>query len=198
MFNSTFKIVYFVLFMIISIVRKFYTSKQRKKAMLIEKKSGGEIFFLVLNAIGMIIPLIYVFTSSLDFANYYMPDWVGWLGLVLFMDATWLLYLSHRDLGRHWTITVGLREDHKLVTKGIYKHIRHPMYAAHILWAIAQPLILPNWIAGFSFIIPQILMYWFRVGEEEQMMLEHFGEEYRTYVGTTGRILPKIGREKSD
>jgi len=192
MFNSTFKIVYFVLFMIISIVRKFYTSKQRKKAMLIEKKSGGEIFFLVLNAIGMIIPLIYVFTSSLDFANYYMPDWVGWLGLVLFMDATWLLYLSHRDLGRHWTITVGLREDHKLVTKGIYKHIRHPMYAAHLVWAIAQIMMLHNWIAGYSFIITMLPFYLYRSRREEEMLIEEFGDEYRDYKQKTGALFPKF------
>ena len=192
MFNSTFKIVYFVLFMTISIVRKFYTSKQRKKAMLIEKKSGGDIFFLVLNAIGMIIPLIYVFTSSLDFANYYMPDWVGWLGLVLFMDATWLLYLSHRDLGRHWTITVGLREDHKLVTKGIYKQIRHPMYAAHLVWAIAQIMMLHNWIAGYSFIITMLPFYLYRSRREEEMLIEEFGDEYRDYKQKTGALFPKF------
>ena len=192
MFNSTFKIVYFVLFMTISIVRKFYTSKQRKKAMLIEKKSGGDIFFLVLNAIGMIIPLIYVFTSCLDFANYYMPDWVGWLGLVVFMDATWLLYLSHRDLGRHWTITVGLREDHKLVTKGIYKQIRHPMYAAHLVWAIAQIMMLHNWIAGYSFIITMLPFYLYRSRREEEMLIDEFGKEYRDYKQRTGALFPKF------
>ena len=76
MFNTTFKIVYFVLFMVISTVRKYFTSKQAKKGMAKDKRTGLDIFFLVINGIGMIIPLIYVFTSKLDFANYYLPDWV--------------------------------------------------------------------------------------------------------------------------
>lgn len=192
MFNSTFKIVYFVLFMVISIVRKIYTGKQRKKAMVFEKKSGGEIFFLVLNAVGMIIPLIYVFTSNLDFANYYLPDWVGWLGLVVFIGAIWLLYLSHRDLGRHWTITVGLREDHKLITKGIYKHIRHPMYAAHLVWAIAQIMMLHNWIAGYCFIVTMVPFYLYRAGREEDMLIDQFGKEYWNYKQKTGALFPRI------
>jgi len=178
--------------MVISILRKFYTSKQRKKAIVIEKKGSGEIFFLVLNAIGMIIPLIYVFTSRLDFANYYLPDWVGWLGLVVFMDAIWLLYLSHRDLGRYWTITVGLREDHKLVTKGIYKYIRHPMYAAHLVWAIAQIMMLHNWIAGYCFIITMLPFYFYRARREEDMLIDQFGKEYWKYKQKTGALFPKF------
>ena len=116
MFNSIFKIVYFVEFMIISVIRKYFTQKQHREKVAIDKKTGLEIFLLVINGIGMIIPLIYVFTSRLDFANYYLPDWVGWLGALLFLDAMWILFKSHADLGRHWIATVGMREDHKLVT----------------------------------------------------------------------------------
>ena len=66
------------------------------------------------------------------------------------------------------------------------------MYAAHLLWAIAQPLILTNWIAGFCFLIPQIAQYWLRVDSEEQMMLEYFGDDYREYMEITGRLFPKL------
>jgi protein-S-isoprenylcysteine O-methyltransferase Ste14 len=53
-------------------------------------------------------------------------------------------------------------------------------------------LVLINWIAGFSFLIPQIAQYWLRVGSEEEMMIEHFGDEYRLYTETTGRLFPKF------
>jgi protein-S-isoprenylcysteine O-methyltransferase Ste14 len=157
-----------------------------------DKKTGLEIFYLVINGIGMIIPLVYVFTSKLDFANYYLPEWAGWLGAVIFLDAIWLLFLSHRDLGRHWTATVGVRDEHKLITTGIYKYIRHPMYAAHLVWAIAQILILHNWIAGYSFIVTMIPFYFYRKRKEEEMLLEEFGEEYRVYKQKTGALLPKF------
>ena len=192
MFNSTFKIVYFVLFMVISTVRKYFTSKQAKKGMAKEKRTGLDIFFLIINGIGMVIPLIYVFTSKLDFANYYLPDWVGWLGVLIILDAAWLLFLSHRDLGRHWTISVGLREGHTLITTGIYKYLRHPMYAAHLVWAIGQILILHNWIAGYSFIVTMLPFYFYRSRKEEEMLIEEFRDEYLEYKQKTGALFPKF------
>jgi protein-S-isoprenylcysteine O-methyltransferase Ste14 len=41
--------------------------------------------------------------------------------------------------------TLEVREQHALVTTGVYSRVRHPMYSA---WALAQALLLPNWIAG--------------------------------------------------
>lgn len=192
MFNSTFKVVYFILFMVITIVRKYFTGKQARKGMVKEKRTGLEIFFLFINGIGMVIPLIYVFTSRLDFADYYLPEWVGWLGVFIILDAAWLLFLSHRDLGRHWTVTVGLREGHSLITSGIYQYIRHPMYAAHLVWAIGQILILHNWIAGYSFIITMLPFYFHRTKREEEMLIEEFGNEYSEYKQKTGALFPKF------
>jgi protein-S-isoprenylcysteine O-methyltransferase Ste14 len=192
MFNSTFKAVYFILFMLITIIRKYFTSRQVKKGMAKEKRTWLDIFFLFIISIGMVIPLVYVFTSRLDFADYYLPDWVGWLGVLLILDAAWLLFLSHRDLGRYWTISVGLREGHTLITTGIYQYIRHPMYAAHLVWAIGQILILHNWIAGYSFIVTMLPFYFYRSRKEEEMLMEEFGDEYREYRDKTGALFPKF------
>ena len=53
---------------------------------------------------------------------------------------------------------------------------------------------LPNWIAGWAALVCFLPVYWLRVPHEEQMMLEHFEEEYRWYVNRTGRITPRFGR----
>jgi len=195
MFNSIFKIIYFAELVLITTVRSAGTAKYRREATKDNRSSTPDSILLGLNGIGMIIPIFYVFSTWLDFADYSLPGWLSWIGVVLFAAAAVLLWLTHHAMGRNWTPTLGFREDHALVTDGIFKYIRHPMYAAHLLWALAQPLILTNWIAGFCFIIPQILMYWLRVGSEEQMMLEHFGEEYRSYMTKTGRLLPKSIKE---
>ncbi|MCG8306864.1 MAG: isoprenylcysteine carboxylmethyltransferase family protein [Cytophagales bacterium] len=192
MFNNVFKIVYFVLFMLAFVVRKVFTASNRKREFIVEKKSPWDVLLLTFDGIGMLIPLVYVFGSGLDFADYPMPQWVGWAGVVLFMDAILLLYLSHAHLGKNWSPVLGIQKDHTLVTSGIYAYIRHPMYAAHLLWAIAQMLMLHNWIAGFSFIAVMIPHYLIRVGKEEQMMIDRFGEEYRAYMKTTGRVVPKF------
>ena len=140
----------------------------------------------------MILPIINVFSTVLDFADYALPNWLGWAGIVLFAFAIWLLWRSHHDLGRHWTVTVALRFEHELITGGVYKYMRHPMYSAHLLWAIAQIMILHNWIAGYSFLIAQIPFYVIRIKNEEAMMIEQFGADYEAYMKKTGRLIPKL------
>ena len=198
MFNSFFKIIYFIQLIIITAVRSAGTAKYKREKTADDRSSTLDTALLALNGVGMLVPIFYVFSTWLDFADYSLPAWLSWIGAALFALAAFLLHLTHRALGRSWTPTLGLREDHQLVTDGIIKYIRHPMYAAHILWAIAQPLILANWIAGFSFLLPQILQYVSRVGDEESMMLEVFGEQYQEYMDSTGRLLPKVSRKKAN
>jgi len=197
MFNSVFKIVYFVEFLLIAAVRKAHTAQYRTLKTVLDRKTLLDMVLLGLVGIGMLIPLVYIFSSALDFADYSLPNWVGWVGAVLFGLAIWLLWRSHADLGRNWTITLGIRDEHTLVTEGVYKYIRHPMYAAHLLWIIAQVLMLHNWIAGYSFLVVAVPQYLLRVDDEEQMMLEQFGEGYREYMQRTGRIIPHLLKNNS-
>ena len=158
----------------------------------VDKKSTGDIVLLVFDGIGMTIPLFYIFSTWLNFADYSLPDWIGWVGVGLFAFAIWILYRSHADLGKNWTPTLAIQKEHALVTNGIYKHIRHPMYSAHLLWAIAQIFILHNWIAGFSFIVVMVPHYLLRVDDEEKMLQDQFGAVYTDYMKKTGRIIPKV------
>jgi protein-S-isoprenylcysteine O-methyltransferase Ste14 len=68
------------------------------------------------------------------------------------------------------------------VTTGVYRHVRHPMYAAFFLWAIAQALLLPNWIAGPVGLLGFGTLFGLRVGREERMMEATFGDAYRAYA----------------
>lgn len=194
MLDNVFKIIYLIEFVLISIVRGAQTRPYRRTKIAVDRKTVPDMVLLALAGIGMLVPLVYVFTSLLDFANYSLPNWVGWLGAILFAVAIWLLWRSHADLGRNWTPTLGFRDEHQLVTDGVFKHIRHPMYAAHILWGIAAALMLHNWIAGFAFLTVSVVHYLSRVNTEEQMMLDQFGEQYESYIQRTGRIIPRFRR----
>jgi protein-S-isoprenylcysteine O-methyltransferase Ste14 len=66
------------------------------------------------------------------------------------------------------------------------------MYTSVWLWAIAQFLLLNNWLAGSAAIVSFGTMYLLRVGNEEKMMLDQFGEAYYNYMQKTGRLLPKL------
>jgi len=190
--HNIFKLVYFIELVLISVVRSISTTKYRKLKTVEDRSSGVDSTLLALTGVGMIIPLFYIFSSWLDFANYSLPNWLGWIGALLFASASVLLWKTHQDLGQNWTPTLGIRDKHTLITEGIFKYIRHPMYAAHLLWALAQPLMLQNWIAGFSFLAITIPHYFLRIGDEEKMMLDKFGDKYSEYMEKTGRFFPKL------
>jgi protein-S-isoprenylcysteine O-methyltransferase Ste14 len=139
-----------------------------------------------------IIPFIYVATGFPKFANYPFQPLLCGLGIAMVAIALVLFHLTHKALGRNWSVTLQLREKHELVTHGVYKWVRHPMYTAFWAWALAQALLLPNWVAGFSGIIGFGTLYLLRVGPEEKLMLDEFGEDYRSYMDRTGRLLPKF------
>ena len=139
-----------------------------------------------------LIPMVYLLTGEPAFADRQFRPVLAWGGAVMFAGSLWLFYLVHRDLGKNWSFTLELRKRHTLVTDGLYRQIRHPMYSAFWLWALAQMLLLPNWVAGSSGLIGFGTLFFLRVGREEQMMIERFGQEYLSYMARTKRIIPGI------
>ncbi|NPV56386.1 MAG: isoprenylcysteine carboxylmethyltransferase family protein [Anaerolineae bacterium] len=145
--------------------------------------------------VGMaVIPLVYLFSPWLDFANTPLPGWLGWLGTALMVISLAVLVLAHRALGKNWSPTLHVLPEHKLVTDGIYHHIRHPIYASIWLALIAQAMLLPNWLAGLAGIWLFLPVWVTRLPREEQMMLDTFGEAYLSYMSRTGQVLPRLKR----
>jgi protein-S-isoprenylcysteine O-methyltransferase Ste14 len=139
-----------------------------------------------------LLPLIYAITDQPKFANYPFHPAQAWLGTLVLIAAMTLLYRTHRDLGRAWSVTLEIRDEHRMVTHGIYGRLRHPMYSAFWLWAISQALLLPNWIAGLAGLVGFGTLFFARIGQEERMLLETFGDEYRAYMARTKRIIPGV------
>jgi protein-S-isoprenylcysteine O-methyltransferase Ste14 len=108
------------------------------------------------------------------------------------VTGLWLFYRSHADLGLGWSISLQIREQHRLVTEGVYRRIRHPMYLAILSFALSNLLIIPNWVAGPSYLVPFVLVLAMRIGPEERMMLEQFRDRYEAYMRDTKRLLPGI------
>jgi protein-S-isoprenylcysteine O-methyltransferase Ste14 len=142
-----------------------------------------------LSGLGL-IPFLYVGTGFPAMAERPFIPLLGWLGLALAVGALWMFRLTHKALGRNWSVSLQVRENHRLIQEGVYARIRHPMYTAFWLWAAAQALLLPNWVAGLAGIVGFGTLYAFRIGREERMMLEAFGEEYRAYSARTARLIP--------
>lgn len=150
---------------------------------------------MALSGLGLLIfPLLYAFTPLLSFADYRLPDTAGIAGVIIFAAALLLFWRSHVDLGENWSPVMTVAGGQRLVTAGVYGHIRHPMYLAHLLWALALPLILWNGVAGWTMLVALVALVLRRMPREEAMMLDHFGEDYGAYMARTGRLVPRLWR----
>ena len=175
------------------LIRYEYARRSRREKIQRSDRGLRESALLLISLTGLgILPFAYVATAMPSFAAYTFHPIQAWLGLFVAIAALIMFHLTHRALGRNWSISLDVREDHRLVTDGIYTRVRHPMYSAFWLWAIAQALLLPNWVAGFSGLVGFGILFFGRIAREERMMLETFGDDYRAYMARTGRIFPSI------
>ena len=174
-------------------IRVPHAKKCAKIKVVESKRSRPEnvVFFLAWLG-SMILPVVWIATPFLSFADYRLDPGPFWLGVVLLVLGLWLFHRSHADLSTNWSISLDIRENHSLVTSGVYRRIRHPMYAAIFLMAAGQALFVPNWLAGPLYLCAFVLLFALRVGPEERMMLERFGSEYETYMQTSKRLIPGV------
>ena len=188
---------FFVGFVAYLVIRHVFSKRTKGQKKTVSQIDGLEkILLITVITASLLLPVLYLFTPLLAFADYRFPALVPWIGTPVMVTSLWLFWRSHTDLGQNWSASLELRENHELVTHGIYRTIRHPMYASIWLWGIAQAMLLQNWVAGWSALLTFAAMYFLRTPREEQLMCEAFGDEYREYMRKTGRLFPRMTRPK--
>jgi protein-S-isoprenylcysteine O-methyltransferase Ste14 len=150
---------------------------------------------LVLNFGGGFLYFCGSLTSVLDFVIIqraaYRLDSVSIIGFVLIVAGLGLRFQATRTLGRYFAPTVRILPEHRLITYGVYKHIRHPIYLGSMLAFFSIPLIFHS-LYGFlvtALAIPFILH---KIRIEEQMFIEKFGDEYREYIKKSKKLIPYV------
>jgi protein-S-isoprenylcysteine O-methyltransferase Ste14 len=186
------KVLYWVGLAAEVVIRAPFQKARQTAAKTAQRATRTETVLLGLLTVSAILPLIYSVTPWLDALNYHLPIWIGRLGILLLVCAVFIFARAHQDLKSNWSPTLEVYAGHTLVTNGIYRYIRHPMYASQWVWSIAQLLLLQNWLAGPIALIVFIPFYILRVRAEEKMMLDTFGDQYRKYVTQTGGVIPRL------
>ena len=156
------------------------------------RKGALEVVLLTVAWLAFLLTLVWVGTPAFAFADYPLRPVPLGAGTLCFAWGLWLFHRSHADLGTNWSITLQVREKHHLVTEGLYRRVRHPMYLALLIYSAGQALVLPNYVVGPSYGVAMGLVFALRVGPEERMMLEEFGKDYEEYMKRTKRLVPGI------
>ena len=168
------------------VIHNFINAKRRKEKKKKEVKSIVETasmsaFFIV---IAIIVNLK---IGTFKFHNLY----INIIFLIVYIIGIITNLLGRYYLGNNWGNNVIIYTDHSLVTKGVYKIIRHPLYAS-IIWMIYSVGILKsNYLALILNTIIFIPFMYYRAKQEEKELKNYF-KEYNNYIKNTGMFFPNI------
>lgn len=186
----------FAITIVVGLCIRAYFQKQAKRVERIEQRNERrDRFFYNLVLVSYLLMPFYVFTSWLDFAHMTLPAWVRWVGVLINCFSIGLFAWTHKTLGANWSGILEISKDHRLMTEGPYRYVRHPMYSTFFVGALGILLLSANWFIGVAHLGAVTWMYLARVDSEESMMIEHFGDVYRQYMSTSGRLLPRFKKK---
>jgi protein-S-isoprenylcysteine O-methyltransferase Ste14 len=161
--------------------------KKREKVKLLHKKNLSMII-----TFGAFLPVTFqlVGFEILPFPKEYAWMQMAGFGLVL---LGWLISVRGRhDLGTNWARSYNyqIKDKQELVTSGVYKYIRHPIYSGIMFMFIGSELIVQSYL-----VLAYLLLYYgvfLQTKWEETLLIEHFGKAYKVYMGKTKRLIPFI------
>ena len=148
--------------------------------------------FMVLATLIFVIGLL---VAMWDFIQLQKAIWtlglLNGVGLAVFVGGTVLRQVGKRTLGRSYSYGLRTLKDQKLIQHGVYRHVRHPITLAAIIYTPAIPLVLSS-LYGFLVMLGIVPLFLYRIGIEEKMLIEKFGPEYIQYMKRTKRLIPFI------
>lgn len=113
------------------------------------------------------------------------------VGLILFLCGLTTALIAVGTLRRFYSSTLVTRKDHQLITHGVYRFTRHPIYLGVIVACMGVSMYALSWF-GFATMSALIPIFLNRIRIEERMLSEEFGDDYRAYQETTSKLIPFI------
>jgi len=193
--ETIFRIILPVLIVSFAVHRGYYVRKHGREENTLKKREEGWASKIagMLGLVGFITVVAYVIQPGwLSWASMPLPLGLRWPGVGTALLGFALLQWAQNTLGKNWSDTPRMMKEQSLITSGPYQFIRHPIYTAFVLILGSTLFISANWVIGFAWLGMTILEVASRIGFEEDLMLEYFGDQYREYMKRTGQLLPRV------
>jgi protein-S-isoprenylcysteine O-methyltransferase Ste14 len=152
-------------------------------------KSGGwarSMGFRIL----IVVALVLLFQSgAVSTAKGYQFSYGLQVAILCIIGIGYAIWARHH-LGRNWSGTPSMKEDHELVTSGPYRFVRHPIYTGMTLALLGSALV-GGLIWGIVFAV-FTGMFLFRIPVEERYMMQLFPDQYPEYKKRTKALIPFV------
>jgi protein-S-isoprenylcysteine O-methyltransferase Ste14 len=112
-------------------------------------------------------------------------------GLAIFVVGLTIAIVAASTLKRNYVSTLMTRDDHELITHGLYRHVRHPLYFGVLIAIMGVPVYAPS-LPGFGVMCVLIPIFLNRIRMEEAMLTEKFGDAYEAYRKATRKLIPFV------
>ena len=150
-----------------------------------DRGSGALIFLSVFVAISVVFGFGYSGLAGL-------PDWAFYPGIFLILLGVLVRQWAIVVLGRFFSLSVQVAEDHRVVDKGLYQLVRHPSYTGALMTFVGLGLAVQSWGAVFVLVVMFGLAYGYRIRVEERALASELGQDYVSYMKRTKRLIPFI------
>jgi protein-S-isoprenylcysteine O-methyltransferase Ste14 len=142
----------------------------------------------IYSCVGIAITLGFLGIGHIRGLGWSMP-WIGLWTIVIGMITRWTAILTLR---KYFTTNVAIRDDHQIITSGVYRFIRHPSYSGSLISFFGLGLVFANWLAMILLTVPITFAFVKRIKIEERALETAFGEKYKTYRHSTWHLFPWI------
>jgi protein-S-isoprenylcysteine O-methyltransferase Ste14 len=178
-----------------SISGYFRSKADRDSGEKLSRKVDGTPMMNAIRIGGLILwlsPFVYLINPNwMAWSKIGLTESIRWAGVIVGVLCVFGIYWLFSSIGTGITPVSATRKEHKLVTNGIYRYIRHPLYTFGSSFIMSFGVMADNWFIAMFGILAFILMA-IRTPKEEANLIEKFGDEYREYMKRTGRFLPKF------
>ena len=150
----------------------------------------------ILRALTMLVAIVLLSTTWIPLPWLYRPLWRAgfwpfWLGAALTVGGLLFAVWAREHLGRNWSRSVSIKEDHELITTGPYAVVRHPIYTGILAGFLGLAIAISE-VRGFVVFVLIFLGFWAKFSMEEKWMRSQFGETYAQYVHRTAALVPHL------
>lgn len=194
--ETIFRLIAFATFFVgVGISIYFRHKANRETGETISRYVDGSVLMTIIRFGGLLLwmsPILYLLNPAwMNWSKIGLAEGLRWLGVGLGILSNFGIYWLFSSLGSNITPTSATRKEHKLVTSGPYRWVRHPLYTIGSMLFVSFGLVADNWFIAALGLLAFIVMA-IRTPTEEANLIKKFGDEYREYMKNTGAFLPKL------